>query len=119
MIMQSTGGLSDIGTARRQCIQMLEAGPAGGVVGTMSLCEALNRDGAIAFDMGGTTPKACVVRRGQPGVSPDSFIGGYDEGLVIRIPVLDIVEVGTGGGSIAWIDESGALRVGPRRAGAH
>ena len=118
MIMQSNGGLSDIATARRQCIQMLESGPAGGVVGTMALCEALDLDAAIAFNMGGTTAKASVVRRGQPSFSPDYFIGGYNEGLAIRIPVLDIVEVGTGGGSIAWMDDGGALHVGPHSAGA-
>ena len=118
MIMQSNGGLSEVETARRQCIQMMESGPAGGVVGTMALCEALDVGAAIAFDMGGTTAKASVIRRGEPSLSPDYFIGGYNEGLAIRIPVLDIVEVGTGGGSIAWLDEGGGLHVGPRSAGA-
>ena len=118
MIMQSNGGLSDVEMARRQCIQMMESGPAGGVVGTMAICEFLDLDAAIAFDMGGTTAKACVIRRGEPSLSPDYFIGGYNEGLAIRIPVLDIVEVGTGGGSIAWLDEGGGLHVGPRSAGA-
>ena len=118
MIMQSNGGLSDVDLARRQCVQMMESGPAGGVVGTMALCEALSLDAAISFDMGGTTAKACVIRRGEPSLSPDYFIGGYNEGLAIRIPVLDIVEVGTGGGSIAWLDEGGGLHVGPRSAGA-
>jgi len=118
MIMQSNGGLSDVEMARRQCIQMMESGPAGGVVGTMALCEALDLEAAIAFDMGGTTAKASVIRRGEPSLSPDYFIGGYNEGLAIRIPVLDIVEVGTGGGSIAWLDEGGGLHVGPRSAGA-
>ncbi len=118
MIMQSNGGLSDVEMARRQCVQMMESGPAGGVVGTMALCELLDLDAAIAFDMGGTTAKACVIRRGEPSLSPDYFIGGYNEGLAVRIPVLDIVEVGTGGGSIAWLDEGGGLHVGPRSAGA-
>lgn len=118
MIMQSNGGLSDIEMARRQCIQMMESGPAGGVVGAMALCEMLDLEAAIAFDMGGTTAKACVIRRGEPSLSPDYFIGGYNEGLAIRIPVLDIVEVGTGGGSIAYLDEGGGLHVGPRSAGA-
>lgn len=118
MIMQSNGGLSDVATARRQCIQMMESGPAGGVVGALALCEMLDLSAAIAFDMGGTTAKACVIRRGEPSLSPDYFIGGYNEGLAIRIPVLDIVEVGTGGGSIAWLDEGSGLHVGPRSAGA-
>ncbi len=118
MIMQSNGGLSDLELARRQCIQMMESGPAAGVVGTMALCETLDLEAAIAFDMGGTTAKASVIRRGEPSLSPDYFIGGYNEGLAVRIPVLDIVEVGTGGGSIGWLDEGGGLHVGPRSAGA-
>jgi N-methylhydantoinase A len=118
MIMQSNGGLYDVGTARRLCIQMMESGPAGGVVGAMNLCEVLGMESVIAFDMGGTTAKACVVQRGQPTFSSDYFLGGYNEGLAIRIPVLDIVEVGTGGGSIASLDEGGALHVGPNSAGA-
>jgi N-methylhydantoinase A len=84
----------------------------------MAYCEILGLEAAIAFDMGGTTAKASVIRRGEPSLSPDYFIGGYNEGLAIRIPVLDIVEVGTGGGSVAWLDEGGALHVGPRSAGA-
>ena len=118
MIMQSSGGLCDVQTARRQCVQMMESGPAGGVVGSMVLCDALSLNDAISFDMGGTTAKACVIRRGSPDLSPDYFVGGYNEGLAIRIPVLDIKEVGTGGGSIAYIDEGGALHVGPQSAGA-
>lgn len=118
LIMQSNGGLSDVEMARRQCVQMMESGPAGGVVGTMAICEELGIDAAVAFDMGGTTAKACVVQRGEPGFSPDYFVGGYNEGLAIRIPVLDIVEVGLGGGSIAWLDEVGGLHVGPLSAGA-
>jgi len=118
LIMQSNGGLCDVPVARRQCIQMMESGPAGGVVGTMALAEALGLESAIAFDMGGTTAKACVIRQGEAGVAADYFIGGYNSGLAIRVPVLDIVEVGTGGGSLAWLDEGGGLHVGPRSAGA-
>jgi N-methylhydantoinase A len=119
LIMQSNGGLADVAMARRQCVQMMESGPAGGVVGTMALCMDMGIESAIAFDMGGTTAKACLVQRGRPSVSPDTFIGGYARGLVIRIPVLDIVEVGAGGGSIAWLDEGQGLHVGPRSAGAN
>lgn len=118
LIMQSNGGLSDLDTARRQCVQMMESGPAGGVVGTMALCDELNIASAVSFDMGGTTAKACVVQRGEPSFSPDYFVGGYATGLAIRIPVLDIIEVGMGGGSIAYLDEVGGLHVGPRSAGA-
>ncbi len=118
LIMQSGGGLFDVETARSQCIQMLESGPAAGVVASRELGRAMMLDNVICFDMGGTTAKACVLQSGTAAMSADYFVGGYNEGLVIRIPVLDIKEVGTGGGSIAWIDGAGALHVGPERAGA-
>ena len=118
MVMQSSGGLCDVELARQQCVQMMESGPAGGVVGSIAICDALQLHDAICFDMGGTTAKACVVHRGSPDLSPDYFVGGYNEGLVVRIPVLDIQEVGTGGGSIAWMDQGQALHVGPESAGA-
>ena len=118
LIMQSSGGLVDVATAGSQCIQMLESGPAGGVVGSAALAESFGTDDLICFDMGGTTAKACVLRGRKASLSTDYFVGGYDEGLVIRVPVLDIKEVGTGGGSIAFIDEGGGLHVGPESAGA-
>jgi N-methylhydantoinase A len=118
LIMQSSGGLCDVGTARVQCIQMLESGPAGGVVAARTVGDTLDMRNLISFDMGGTTAKACVLQDGSADLSSDYFVGGYNEGLVIRIPVIDIKEVGTGGGSIAWINEAGGLRVGPESAGA-
>jgi N-methylhydantoinase A len=118
LIMQSSGGLCDVATAGTQCIQMLESGPAGGVVGAAALSTSFGTDDLICFDMGGTTAKACVLRSGKASLSSDYFVGGYNEGLVVRVPVIDIKEVGTGGGSIAWIDEGGGLHVGPESAGA-
>ncbi|MGA2391919.1 MAG: hydantoinase/oxoprolinase family protein [Candidatus Lustribacter sp.] len=118
LIMQSSGGLCDVATAKSQCIQTLESGPAAGVVGASVLAESFGARDLICFDMGGTTAKACVLQDGIANLSPDFFVGGYNEGLAIRIPVLDIKEVGTGGGSIAWIDEAGGLHVGPQSAGA-
>jgi N-methylhydantoinase A len=118
LIMQSSGGLCDVGTARVQCIQMLESGPAGGVVAARTVGSALAARNLICFDMGGTTAKACVLHNGAADLSSDYFVGGYNDGLVIRIPVIDIKEVGTGGGSIAWINAGGGLRVGPESAGA-
>jgi N-methylhydantoinase A len=117
-IMQSNGGVSDVSTAARQCVQMLESGPAGGVVGAIALCEALGYSDAIAFDMGGTTAKSAVIRGLTFPLASDYFLGGYETGLPIRIPCLDIVEVGTGGGSVAWLDDAGGVHVGPRSAGA-
>ena len=118
LIMQSSGGLCDVATAREQCIQMLESGPAAGVVASKTVSDVLGYGDVICFDMGGTTAKACVLQAGAAALSSDYFIGGYNEGLAIRIPVLDIKEVGTGGGSIASVDEAGGLHVGPESAGA-
>lgn len=119
LLMQSNGGLFDVESALEQCIQMIESGPAGGVRATVEVAQKLGIGNAIFFDMGGTTAKACVVSNFEPDLSPDYFVGGYAEGLPIRVPVLDIVEIGTGGGSIAWLDEVGGLHVGPRSAGAN
>jgi N-methylhydantoinase A len=117
-VMQSNGGISDVATAGAQCVQMLESGPAGGVVGTIAVCKELGYRQAIAFDMGGTTAKSAVIRDLTMPLASDYFLGGYATGLPIRIPCLDIVEVGTGGGSIAWVDDAGGVHVGPRSAGA-
>lgn len=118
LLMQSNGGLYDVATARRQCIQMVESGPAGGVRGTIELSRRLGFDRTIYFDMGGTTAKTCVVSDGDAELSSQYFVGTYAEGLPVRVPVLDITEIGTGGGSLAWLDEAGGLHVGPRSAGA-
>jgi N-methylhydantoinase A len=117
-IMQSNGGLSDVATIQQQCVQMMESGPAGGVVGTIELCKRLGYQDAIAFDMGGTTAKASVIRAQSFPQAAEYFVGGYARGLPIRVPCLDIVEVGTGGGSVAWVDAAGGIHVGPQSAGA-
>jgi len=97
---------------------MLESGPAAGVVGAQALCSALDLADAVAFDMGGTTAKAGVIYRGEALTTGAALIGGYAQALPVQIPMMDIFEVGTGGGSIAAVDASGALRVGPQSAGA-
>ena len=79
---------------------------------------ALGFDNVISFDMGGTTAKASLVRDGEPTMSAGYYVGGYASGHPVMVPVVDVVEVGAGGGSIAWIDEVGALKVGPQSAGA-
>jgi N-methylhydantoinase A len=96
---------------------MLESGPAAGVIGTQALCHALGLKNAIAFDMGGTTAKAGVIYNGEALTTGAALIGGYDRALPVQIAMMDIFEVGTGGGSIARVEE-GALRVGPQSAGA-
>lgn len=118
LIVQSTGGLYDAEQASRECVRMLESGPAAGVIGTRQLCAALGLGNAIAFDMGGTTAKAGVIVDGVELTTSQVMVGGYAEGLPIQIPMIDIEEVGTGGGSIARVVAGGALRVGPESAGA-
>jgi N-methylhydantoinase A len=118
LVVQSTGGLYDATQAQSHCVRMLESGPAAGVIGTKALCHALRLDNAIAFDMGGTTAKAGVIYKGEPLTTGTALIGGYERALPIQIAMMDIFEVGTGGGSIARV-EDGALRVGPQSAGAN
>jgi N-methylhydantoinase A len=117
LVVQSTGGLYEATQAQDHCIRMLESGPAAGVIGTQALCRTLKLDNAIAFDMGGTTAKAGVIYKGEALTTGQALIGGYDKALPVQIAMMDIFEVGTGGGSIARI-EDGALRVGPQSAGA-
>ena len=117
LVVQSTGGLYEADQAQSQCVRMLESGPAAGVIGTQALCHALEIDNAIAFDMGGTTAKAGVIHHGEPLTTGAALIGGYEKALPVQIAMMDIFEVGTGGGSIARV-EDGALRVGPQSAGA-
>jgi N-methylhydantoinase A len=118
LIVQSTGGLYDVSRAQREAIRMLESGPAAGVIGTRELCRGLGLTGAIAFDMGGTTAKSGVILGGDVLMTSNSMIGGYNEGLPVQIPMIDIQEVGTGGGSIARLGPGGSLRVGPQSAGS-
>ena len=118
LVVQSTGGLYSLAEAREDCVRMMESGPAAGVIGTEALCKSLGIDNAIAFDMGGTTAKAGVIRNQEALVANSVIIGGYLRGLPLLTPTIDIHEVGTGGGSIAHLSASGALRVGPQSAGA-
>jgi N-methylhydantoinase A len=117
LIVQSTGGLYEADEAKRQCIRMLESGPAAGVIGTQALCHALGLQNAIAFDMGGTTAKAGVIHNGEALTTGQALLGGYEKALPVQIAMMDIFEVGTGGGSLAHVVEGG-LRVGPESAGA-
>jgi len=121
LVVQSTGGLYEAEQAKSHCVRMLESGPAAGVIGTQALCHALGLPGAIAFDMGGTTAKAGVIHDGEALTTGTALIGGYDKALPVQIAMMDIFEVGTGGGSIARVETgatTGALRVGPQSAGA-
>ncbi|HYM18902.1 MAG TPA: hydantoinase/oxoprolinase family protein [Micropepsaceae bacterium] len=118
LVVQSTGGLFEAHQARKECVRMLESGPASGVVATQAICRELEIPNAIAFDMGGTTAKAGVIFNHHVLTTGAALIGEYAEALPIQLSTIDIFEVGTGGGSIARVERSGALHVGPESAGA-
>jgi N-methylhydantoinase A len=113
-VMQSNGGRLPAIAMRRNSITALFSGPAAGVVGAVRQAGRSDRRNLITFDMGGTSTDVCLVVNGIPSMSPETEI----DGLPVRTPVLDIVSVGAGGGSLVWIDDGGMLRVGPRSAGA-
>jgi 5-oxoprolinase (ATP-hydrolysing)/N-methylhydantoinase A len=122
-LMQSAGGLVSVEAARALPIRLLESGPAGGALASAWFGRAAGESNVLAFDMGGTTAKACLIEDGMPHIAPQletarvhRFKNG--SGLPIKAPVVDMIEIGAGGGSIAAIDEVGLLRVGPRSAGA-
>jgi N-methylhydantoinase A len=117
-IMQSNGGIMSPPTAAAKPVNMMESGPVGGIIASAEVGKFLGFNNVIAFDMGGTTAKASLIEESQPIMSEMYYIGGYASGQPVMIPVVDVVEVGTGGGSIAWLDEVGALKVGPHSAGS-
>ena len=117
-IMQSNGGVMAPSTAVQRPVMMMESGPVGGIIAGAEVGKALGYKDVVSFDMGGTTAKASLVRDGEPAMAEGYYVGGYASGHPVMMPVVDVVEVGAGGGSIAWIDEVGALKVGPRSAGA-
>ena len=117
-VMQSNGGIADAETVRKRAVTTALSGPAAGVVGAGLTAESASRDrdreGLITFDMGGTSSDVSLVRDGAAERTTDTEIGGVPIGL----PMVDVTTVGAGGGSVAWVDPGGALRVGPRSAGA-
>ena len=117
-MMASNGGVVALKRARQQPCAMLESGPVGGCIGAGVYATALELDKIIAFDMGGTTAKCGIVQNGQFEVKSPYFVGGEERGFPVRHAVIDIVEVGAGGGSIAHLDEQGRVAVGPRSAGS-
>lgn len=117
-ILHSAGGAIPLEAARTQPIRMVESGPAGGVVGAQRLAKILGLGDCVSFDMGGTTAKSAAIENNQFQTRDDYWIGGYECGYPVQIPTVNIVEVGAGGGSIAWLEHGGRLRVGPISAGA-
>lgn len=117
-IMRSNGGTMSVEQARRQPVWMMESGPVAGMIGAAELARLLGLKSAIGFDMGGTTAKATLIDGGVPLFREGYFIGGSASGQPMQLPVVDVIEVGAGGGSLAWVDTQGALRIGPESAGA-
>src|SRR3954469_15110675 len=117
-IMRSNGGVMTPETATERPVAMMESGPVGGIIASAQVGLALGYQNVISFDMGGTTAKASLIRDGEATLAPGYYVGGYASGHPVMLPMIDVVEVGAGGGSIAWIDEIGALKVGPQSAGA-
>jgi N-methylhydantoinase A len=117
-VMQSNGGVMSAETAKKMPVTMMESGPVAGVIAAAHLGELVDCHQIISFDMGGTTAKASLIKHFHPEVTSGYYVGGYVSGHPMMLPVVDIVEVGNGGGSIAWIDAAGGLKVGPLSAGA-
>jgi N-methylhydantoinase A len=127
LVMQSSGGLISAEAAGRLPMHVVESGPAAGVVGAQALARQLGLSRLITLDMGGTTAKASILEDGEVLRAGEIQVGGgitvgsrllTGSGYLLRVPAIDLAEVGAGGGSVVWIDPGGALRVGPRSAGA-
>lgn len=119
-VMQSNGGTATFEMGKRAPINLVESGPVGGVIGTAVIGKLIGEPNAISLDVGGTTAKTSLVEGGEPRITTEYKIEWRRDyaGYPILIPTVDIVEIGAGGGSIAWVDGAGALRVGPVSAGA-
>jgi N-methylhydantoinase A len=117
-IMRSNGGVMTPEVATDRPVAMMESGPVGGIIAGARVGQALGFPNVISFDRGGTTAKASLIREGEPTLAPGYYVGGYASGHPVMLPMIDVVEVGAGGGSIAWRDDIGALKVGPQSAGA-
>jgi N-methylhydantoinase A len=113
-IMQSRGGIASSRIARQQPVRLFLSGPAAGVIGGLEVGRALGIDDLITIDVGGTSCDIALVSGGQPLIRSEGTIGGY----TVRVPMVDVNAIGAGGGSIAWLDDAGSLRVGPESAGS-
>jgi N-methylhydantoinase A len=117
-MMGSNGGVLSAERACRLPIALVESGPIGGCIGAAAYADALGYENVIAFDMGGTTAKCALVEGGRFSVDSIYYAGGYIQGFPIKAAVVNIIEVGSGGGSVAWLDDENRLHVGPRSAGS-
>jgi N-methylhydantoinase A len=122
-VMLSSGGVATPATAKRVPVRLVESGPAAGALAAARAARLVGEDRLLSFDMGGTTAKACVIDRGEPLLAREFEVARADRfkkgsGLPIRIPCIELIEIGAGGGSIARVDRFGLLKVGPDSAGA-
>jgi N-methylhydantoinase A len=122
-VMLSSGGIATPETAKRVPIRLVESGPAAGALAAARVAREAGEPRMLSFDMGGTTAKACVIDRGQPLVAREFEVARADRfkkgsGIPIRVPVVELIEIGAGGGSVARTDRLGLLKVGPESAGA-
>src|ERR671939_909034 len=121
--MLSSGGISRVKPASRFPLRLLESGPAGGALASAYYGQQAGVRDLLAFDMGGTTAKLCVIEDGQPLTSTEFEVDRKyrfkkGSGLPVKVPVVDLIEIGAGGGSMARVDTMGLLKVGPESAGA-
>ena len=124
MLMLSSGGLTNVGEVRRSPVQMLESGPAAGALAAADIGRAENLDQVLAFDMGGTTAKICLIENRVPKTARTFEVARTyrfkkGSGMPVSIPVIEMVEIGAGGGSLGWVDEMNQIRVGPESAGSN
>jgi N-methylhydantoinase A len=122
-IMMSNGGISALDTAKRFPVRMIESGPAAGALAATFYGNLIKEENILSFDMGGTTAKMCVIHRGKPILSKEFEAARVHRfkrgsGLPLKIPSIELIEIGAGGGSIASIDSMGLLKVGPESSGA-
>lgn len=113
-IMQSRGGIASSRIARRRPVRLFLSGPAAGVIGGRMVGQEMNQDDIITVDIGGTSSDIALINRGKPLISPEGVIDTYS----VRVPMVDVNAIGAGGGSIAWMDGAGSLKVGPSSAGS-
>jgi len=124
LMMASHGGLVESHTAEHLPVRLLESGPAAGALAAAQLARETGRPRVLSFDMGGTTAKLCVVQNGQPALGTEAEVAQIyrfkrGSGLPIKVPMLEMIEIGAGGGSIGMINHLGLLQVGPESAGAN
>ncbi|MCA9836988.1 MAG: hydantoinase/oxoprolinase family protein [Trueperaceae bacterium] len=119
-IMKSNGGTNTFELSKQQPIHLVESGPVGGVIGAKAIGDLIGEKNIITMDVGGTTAKTSLIEDGVVKFTTNYYIekDPFNPGYPIKVPVVDIVEIGAGGGSIAHIDDAGALKIGPQSAGA-